>query len=146
MAIQSQRIGSGGFTPALRRDDISVSGFAAFLASEHLVVKRGGITLAAALVTADSNGDKILAAGTFVTPVTSGDHVGKYGVYKSDATDGRQTADKNLSGYLLESVNLRDGDVICGLMIQGSVLALRTTPSVPGSSIAAAVSGRILFQ
>lgn len=136
---------SGGFTPGLRRTDTEISGGASFLASEHLQVKRGGITLAAALVTADVNGDKILKAGTFVSPATSGPSTGKYGIYASGATDGRQTPNADISGYLLESVNLKDGDVICGLVIHGSVLGARTTPA-PDATIRAAVKGRITIQ
>jgi hypothetical protein len=146
MAIQSTHIGSGGFTPALRRDDVSVSGKASFLASERATFKRSGITLAAALLTADANGDKILPAGTFVTPVTSGGSVGKYGVYSSGASNGQQTPDQNNSGYLPESVNLRDGDVVCGLIIQGSVLQLRTNPSGAVAAIRSATAGRIIYQ
>lgn len=60
-------------------------------------------------------------------------------------SDGRQTPSADTSGYLLEAVNLKDGDVITGLMIEGSVLAARVTPE-PDSTIRTAVKGRILFQ
>lgn len=235
---------SGGFTPALKRTDVAVSGQASFLASERMTVKRGGITLDAALVPADANGNKILEAGTFVSEVTA---TGKYGPYvdlsneiqsvteggsgltsftltlsgqttaaidaaasaadvkaalealstvgagnvevvggdggpwivtfvgtlagtnvaqmtatptggtgtvtvatetgggASAPADGREAPSADTSGYLLESVNLKDGDVICGLLIGGSVLSARVTPT-PDATIKAAVAGRILFQ
>jgi hypothetical protein len=133
---------SGGFTPSLKRSDVAISGQASFLASEKVMAKRGGITLDASLVTADADGNKILKAGTFVTPVTA---TGKYGVYASGATDGRQTPSADVSGYLPEGVNLKDGDVICGVYIECSVLAARVTPAVD-ATIRAAVKGRITFQ
>lgn len=137
---------SGGFNPALKRSDVQISGGAHFLASEHYSVKRAGITLSAALVTADANGDKILAAGTFVTPTTSGAELGKYGTFDSAVLDGRETPDANTSGYLLESVNLDEGDVITGLLIHGSVLTARVTPTPVPAAITDAVAGRITFQ
>ena len=133
---------SGGFTPGLKRTDVALTGGASFLASEQMMVKRGGITLDATLVTADGLGDKVLKAGTFVAKVTAN---GKYGIYASGAADGRQLPGKDTSGYLLESVNLRDGDVICGLLIGGSVLEARVIPAVD-ATIRTAVSGRVLFQ
>jgi hypothetical protein len=147
MTITSSRLGTGGWHPGLRRDTLDVTSFPKFLASEKLTAKRGGITLAASTVTADANGDKILPAGQFVVKVTSGGATGSYGPYASGATDGRQspvagTAD---SGYLFESVNLRDGDVVCGLMIEGSVIKKRVTPS-SAAAMDTAVAGRIIFQ
>jgi hypothetical protein len=59
--------------------------------------------------------------------------------------DGRQTPSDDTSGYLMESVNLRAGDVVCGLMISGSVLSARVFPA-PDATIKAAVKGRIIFQ
>ena len=133
---------SGGFTTALKRTTTTVTGKASFLASEHFVVKRGGITLDASLVTADGNGDKILKAGTFVAKVTA---TGKYGIHAAGATDGRQTPGVDDSGYLLEEANLRDGDVVTGLLIHGSVLAARVNPTLT-STIRTACAGRIIFQ
>jgi hypothetical protein len=239
---------SGGWTPVLKRTDVGLSGGASFLASGKLTVKRGGITLDSALVTADANGDKYLEAGTFVSEVTA---TGKYGAYdpqtnevqtlleggsgltsytltysgqttasidddataaqvqaalealsnlapgdvtvsavgspdsvagglqvtfggtladtnvaqitatptggtgtvniatsgsgEGTPTDGRETPSDNTSGYLLESVNLRDGDVVTGLLIEGSVLSARVHPA-PDATTKAAVKGRIIFQ
>lgn len=59
--------------------------------------------------------------------------------------DGRQSPSDDTSGYTFEDVNLKDGDVICGLLIRGSVLSARVTPT-PDATIKAAVKGRILFQ
>jgi hypothetical protein len=145
--MATTHVGGGGFVPALKRTTLTSPGGPNFLASEKKTNKRSGITLSAAVVTADGNGDKILAAGTFVTPITSaGPEVTKYGPFDSAASDGRQTPDKDVSGYLPEAVNLRDGDVICGLVIQGTVLKARVTPANPGSTVRNAVAGRILFQ
>lgn len=133
---------SGGFSPSLKRSDVAIGGQASFLASEQMQVKRGGITLDASLVTADGDGNKVIEAGTFVAEVTA---TGKYGPYDSGALDGREAPSDDTSGYLLESVNLKDGDVITGLLIRGSVLRARVTPA-PDATIEAAVKGRVLFQ
>jgi hypothetical protein len=60
-------------------------------------------------------------------------------------SDGRQTPSDDTSGYLLEDINLRDGDVMAGVMLRGSVLSARVFP-VLDSTIRAAVKGRIIFQ
>ena len=133
---------SGGFTPSLRRTEAGLSGKASFLASERMTVKRGGITIDSSLVDADADGNKILDEGTFLAEVTA---TGKYGSYDSAALDGRQTPSADTSGYLLHAVNLKDGDVITGIMIEGSVLAARVTPAVD-ATIRTACKGRILFQ
>lgn len=139
---------SGGFTPSLKRSVVELEDIA-FLASEHYSVKRVGITLSAASVTADADGNKIIEAGTFATPITGGDapgEVGKYGVYDPESSDGREAASPDVSGYLLEGVNLRDGDVVCGLLIHGSVLQARVEPSPVPDEVREAVAGRITFQ
>lgn len=131
---------SGGFTPGLRREDdgLGLDYEAAFLASEHHMQKRGGITIDASTVGADANGDKILSAGTVLAKV---DSTGKYRAY-----DNAQAANAGgvASGFLLESVNLRDGDVITGLMIHGSVIEART--SGLDSAAKTDLAGRIVFQ
>lgn len=139
---QPTGMGSGGFTPGLVRSDVALTGGADFLASEKMTVKRGGITLDASLVAADGDGNKILVAGTFVTRVTAN---GKYGKYTPGAVNGTQTPDANDSGYLLESVNLRNGDVINGALIGGSVLTARVAPA-PDATTKAAIAGRIILQ
>jgi len=214
---------SGGFTPALVTVSDGVTAEAAFLASEHAMVKRSGITLGSSLVSADGDGNKIVKAGQILGKVTA---TGKYGPYGGntnevqsvtvDATGGTftlsfdgettgaiaenaaaatvQTALLALSnlntgdvavtgsaggpytvtfggayaganvaaltaaagsltggagtvviatdpsggsavsdgrevavGIALETVNLKDGDVICGMLIHGSVLEARCT-------------------
>jgi len=89
-----------------------------FLASENFTAKRGGATLDSSLVGADANGDKVLKKGTCMGRVTA---TGKYGAYSNAAGDGRQDA----KGFLQESVNLRYGDIVVGLVIEGSVIADR---------------------
>lgn len=60
-------------------------------------------------------------------------------------SDGRQTPSDDDSGYLLEDINLRDGDVMAGVILRGSVLSARVFPT-PDATIKAAVKGRIIFQ
>lgn len=128
---------SGGFTPKLRTVSEGLSGEAAVIASEHAMFKSPGITLDSSLVGADANGDKILKAGTIVGKVTA---TGKYGAYDNSASDGRQTA----TGAIIESVNLRDGDVITGMLIHGSLYEAR----VSGLDAAGRtdLAGKIIFQ
>lgn len=128
---------SGGFTPALRTTSYNVTAGPSILASEHAMFKRGGITVDAATVGADSDGNKILVAGTIMGEIAA---TGKYGAYDNAANDGRETA----VGILPEGINLRYGDVITGLLIHGSVLTARL--SGHDSSSAAAMAGRIIFQ
>lgn len=63
----------------------------------------------------------------------------------SAPADGRQTPSDDDSGYLLEDINLKDGDVLAGVVIRGSVLSARVFPT-PDATIKAAVKGRIIFQ
>jgi hypothetical protein len=128
---------SGGFNPKLVTVSDAVSFEAAFLASEHLMSKRSGITVDASTVGADANLNKILKAGTVMGKVTSS---GKYRAYLNTASDGSEVAE----GFLYETINLKDGDVICGLLIHGSVLEARCS----GIDAAAKtdLAGRIIFQ
>lgn len=128
-----------GFRPSLVTSSLGISAEAAFLASEHLMVKRAGATFDSTLVGADANGDKVLRAGTLVAPVTVG---GKWGPYDNTENDGREIADD--AAFLMESINLRNGDVIAGVLMHGSVLEART--SGVDSSAKAVLSGRIVFQ
>ena len=130
--------GSGGFRPSLVRSDLNVNEEASFLASEHIMAKRVGVTLDASTVGADADGNKILAAGTVIAAVAA---TGKYRAYSNAlAADAGGTAD----GFLFESVNLRDGDVIAGCLQHGSVLAART--SGLDSNARTDLAGRIVFQ
>jgi len=128
---------SGGFTPGLKHSGDFVTPEASVLASEHAMFKRVGITLDALLVGADADGNKILKAGTIIGKVTA---TGKYGAYNNGLDDGRETAE----GVLPESVNLKDGDVITGLLIHGSVPEART--SGLDSAARTDLAGRIIFQ
>jgi hypothetical protein len=131
-------VGGGGFVPALKKVSQGVTAETAFLASEKFTMRRAGITVDASVVTADADGNKIVKRGTLMNKITAN---GKWGPYSSGASNGQQTVGDD-SGYLLESINLRDGDVICGLMVQGAVLKARVTPS----STFAALQGRIVFE
>ena len=128
---------SGGFTPALKTVSDSVHAEASFLASEHTMAKRSGITLDATTVGADANGNKILVAGTVIGEITA---TGKHGAYDNAENDGREVA----VGFLWESVNLKDGDVICGALLHGSVLEARV--SGLDASAKADLAGQIVFQ
>lgn len=129
---------SGGFTPGLRRSTTAVSGKASFLASEHYIAKRVGATFDAAEVAADSNGDKVIEEGTLVTKDAT---TGKYVPY----VDNTATPLTDDSGYTFEGINLKDGDVVAGVVVHGSVLSARVTPT-PDSTIKGALAGRIVFQ
>jgi hypothetical protein len=111
---------SGGFTPSLRVISDGVNAEVAFLASEDLMVKRGGITIDSSLTAADGDGNKIITAGTLLGEITAS---GKYTTYDDTGTDGEEVA----QGFLLESVNLKDGDVITGLVLRCSVIEARCT-------------------
>jgi Bacteriophage lambda head decoration protein D len=128
---------SGGFTPGLRTVSDGVTAEASFLASEHGMVKRSGITLDATQVTADGDGNKIVKAGTVLGKVTAN---GKYGPYDNAASDGTEVA----VGFALESVNLKDGDTICGILLHGSVLEARCTGV--DASAKTDLAGRVIFQ
>lgn len=137
MTIPTPGLKSGGFNPSLKTvsDDVSVE--ASFLASEHIVVKRDGATFDSSIPGADANGYKILDAGTVVGVVTA---TGKYGAYDNTANDGRATA----VGILVEGINLRDGDVIAGVLLHGSVLEARCSGIDAGGK--ADLIGQIIFQ
>lgn len=128
---------SGGFTPKLKRTGDLAASSVSFLASEHAMYKRDGITVDAATVGASLDGNKILVAGTVMGKITAS---GKYAAYSNGLSNGREVAD----GFLPEAINLKDGDVICGLLIHGSVIASRTS----GLDAPARVdlAGRIIFQ
>jgi hypothetical protein len=126
------------FRPSLKTTSQAVSAEASFLASDHQMAKRSGITLDASTVEADDDGNKILTAGTVLAKV---DDTGKYRTYENtlDADEGGVAA-----GFLYESVNLKDGDVICGMLIHGSVLEARC--SGLDSNAKTDLAGRIVFQ
>lgn len=130
---------SGGYTPGLRTEPVDLGPSFDFLASEHYSVKRSGITLDSTAVTADDDGNKIVKGGTVLAKI---DATGKYVPYvESVATDGSATA----AGILFAGdVNLRHGDVICGLLMHGSVLRTRCTGLDDGAETD--LAGRITFQ
>ena len=78
------------------------------LDSQDVRFVRGGVTIDAATVTAidiDGKMRKVLYAGT---PIGKINATGKFGPYKSDATDGRQVAK-----YVLGSdIDCTDGDMV----------------------------------
>jgi len=126
-----------GFRPSLRTVSDGVTREASFLASEHMMVKRIGVTLDSAAVTADGDGNKIVAAGTVLGAITAS---GKYAPYDDTNVDGTEDA----AGFLLETVNLRHGDLVVGMLMHGSVLRARVTGL--DAAAEADMAGRVIFQ
>ena len=80
--------------------------------------------------------------GTFVIPDPSNP-----GYYRPWSTgDTINDLANGISGYIFESINVAFGDVTEGILIQGSVLKARVTPTPVPAAIATAVAGRITFQ
>lgn len=129
---------SGGFTPGLRSTSDGVTAEASGLASEHKMTKRGGITVDASTVGADADGNKILRAFTVMAKIDSS---GKYRAYLDSEN---ANAGGVASGFLMESINLKDGDVVTALLIHGSVLSART--SGLDANARTDLAGRIVFQ
>ena len=127
--------------PQIRRTDATTVGLTdevEFLASEHFTVKRVGITLDASLVGADANGDKIIKKGTVLARVNA---TGRYAPYDtSDTTTGRGDA----KGFLMESVNLKYGNAVTGMIISGSVIGQRCS-GLDGDAMTA-LAGPFTFQ
>lgn len=127
-----------GFRPSLRTTSEDVTSEASFLASEHILAKRVGITVDATTVGVDADGNKILRAGTVLAKVASS---GKYRAYDNALGS---TAGGTAEGFLFESINLRYGDVIGGLLLHGSVLDARC--SGLDANARTDLAGRIVFQ
>lgn len=131
---------SGGFTPGLTTKTDPLSGQINVLASEHGMVKSVGVTLDAALWTADAKGDKLVLNGHIVSKVTA---TGKYGPYSPTATDGREDPDN--AGIIFHGgANLKDGDTLVGILMHGSVLEARV--SGLDATAREALKSRIIFQ
>jgi hypothetical protein len=128
-----------GFQPGLTRVSLGISADYNFLASEHLLAVRGGVTIDQATVGGvDSNGNRILQAGTLLGEITA---TGKYGPYDDGASDGRETA----KGFLVEAVNFKDNvDIISAIMLHGSVIESRT--SGVDANAKTDLAGAIIFQ
>lgn len=127
-----------GFRPSLKTTSDGVHPEASFLASEHIMAKRVGVTLDASSVGADDDGNKVLTAGTVLAQV---DATGKYRAYDNNlAADAGGTAE----GFLFESVNLRYGDIVAGMLMHGSVLTARV--SGLDNDARTDLAGRIVFQ
>jgi len=108
------------FKPGLKTTSLGVNADLAFLASEHMIQLRAGITLDSSVPGVDANGDKLYAAGFAIGKITAS---GKYAAYDDGASDGTE----DFKGFLLEDVNMKDGDVLTGLITHGSVIVARTS-------------------
>lgn len=110
---------SGGFTPGFRTSGTEIPYQPSVLASQHGMYSSGGVTFDSTAVTADANGNKIVPIGTIVTIDETSGKARPYTM-----ADGN-----NVFGILVTtSLNLRDGDVVQGVLIHGSVWKAR----VPG--------------
>ena len=125
------------FRPQLRSESLGVSPGFHFLASEHGMVVRGGITIDESTVGVNADGEKLLLAGTVMGEITAS---GKFAAYDDGLSDGREDA----VGFLVEEVNVKDGDVITSVLLHGSVIEARTS----GVDAAAKTdfAGAIIFQ
>jgi hypothetical protein len=81
-----------------------------------------GITIDSTSVTADGDGKKVLKKGMPVGKLANG----KYGPYKSDATDGRE----NPTVILKRTYDLTDGDVVAGGYEMAKVITERIPVAV----------------
>jgi len=131
MAWRPQIVRTDASAPAGLTEEVE------FLASEHYTVKRIGVTLDASLVGADANGDKILKKGTVLGRVTA---TGRYGAYNNGVSDGREVA----KGFLMESVNLKYGNAVTGMIISGSVIGVRCSGLDTGALTD--LAGQFTFQ
>lgn len=125
------------FNPKIRTSSVGIASEFEFLASAHGMFKRAGVTLDSTLVGFDAELHKYLPKGCCMAQVTSG---GKWGPYSNAASDGREVA----RGFLLEKVDLKDGDVIAGIIIHGSVLEARVSGLDAGGKVD--LAGAFLFQ
>ena len=112
-----------------------------------LSVDRSGLTAPAGAiaVTETTKGTAAnvveIPRGQFVMP----DPV-NLGYYKAYSGDAINDAANGISGYLMESINVAFGDVTEGLLIAGSVLKARVTPTPVPAAIVTAITGRIILQ
>lgn len=131
-----------GFRPSLKTVDQGVTPEASFLASEHSMAKRVGVTLDASTVVADGDGNKIVKAGTAVAYVAA---TGKYRLFGDGlAADAGGPGGSKPAGLTWETINLRDGDLVAGILIHGSALLARCTGA--SAAFRTDVAGRITFQ
>ena len=137
MSIDAAQFG-GGYSPGLRRASLDIDPSVDWLASEHYMVKRAGITIDYTTVTANSDGRRIIKGGTLIGKITAS---GKYGPYSDAASDGRQVA----VGLLFPGdINVQFGDTIAGLLIHGSVLEARCTGVDANGKTD--LAGKVIFQ
>ena len=101
------------------------------------MVVRAGITVDESTVGVDADGEKLLLAGTVMAEITAS---GKFAAYDDALSDGREDA----LGFLVEEINVKDGDVITSILLHGSVIESRTS----GADAAAKTDfgGAIIFQ
>jgi len=79
---------------------------------------RSGITLDASTAVEDGEGLKVWPAGMVLAKISAND---KYSFYDDGASDGTEVA----IGFLMEEINLGDGDLTVSLLTHGSVIVAR---------------------
>jgi len=143
-------VGVGGITAAggpANTTAITLT-FAGTLATRDqplLVLDKTGLTGGGAAVVTETTRGAIagvsqIKKGTFCIPDLT--NVGYYKPWVTgDAIDDNANG---ISGYLMESINVADGDVTEGILIQGVVRKFRVTPSPVPAAITTACAGRII--
>lgn len=134
-------VASGGFASGLRRT-APISDDIPFLASEHLQVKRSGATFQKGSgedVETDNGTHSVIKAGTFCVP-------GDDDYFRPLGSDDGADAVTDTSGFIMQTIDVEHSDVTEGVMIHGSVLAARVTPSDFPDEVKDKIAGRITFQ
>ena len=97
--------------------------------------------LASSTVDLNDNTQRIVAGGTLLCKITSGDQADKYGPYDGTASDGRQTISEDAVGFTRRGIDVTLGDRPVELLYamcvfdkseltggQGSVYNFHSTP------------------
>ena len=129
----------GGFRAGLKTIQDPLGASVEFLASEDYTLKRSGVTLDASAVAADADGNKIVRGGTVLYRRAA---TGKYAPTPAGGATG---ADAQAKGLLFAGdVNLRDGDLVVGMMLRGSVYEARCTGVT--TDVKTALGDKIIWQ
>jgi len=107
----------GGFNPNLISTDFGHAS-ASFLASEHSLSKRAGVTIDYTTVATDSNGNRYLMAGTALGKITAS---GKYGPYTDSNDDGREVG----VGLLEHDIEVKTGDGLASILLHCAAIEAR---------------------
>jgi hypothetical protein len=113
-----------------------------------IVLDKSGLTGGGAAAVSETTRGQLpytseIKKGTFVLPDTA-----NLGYYKVWVTGDAIVLDGSSGppGYLMESINVADGDVTEGILIMGSVLTGRLQPNPHPAAITTAMGSRIVYQ